>query len=111
MDLGFLIRLSPIRTSSSYRAGDSQLAKEVAMPKIPNELNLIELQNREACSPAETAALIGIGETKLREEVSTGRLVANKVGSRTLITKAHRKRYLESLPQAEYAEPRCLKRP
>ncbi len=73
------------------------------MRKSLNEINLIDLENREACSPAETAALIGIGETKLREEVSAGRLIANKVGARTLITKAHRKRYLESLPQAEYA--------
>jgi hypothetical protein len=73
------------------------------MRKIQNELDLIELENREACSPAETAALIGIGETKLREEVSAGRLIANKVGKRTIITKVHRRRYLENLPQADYA--------
>jgi hypothetical protein len=72
------------------------------MRKIQNELALIELENREACSLAETAALIGIGETRLREEVSAGRLSANKVGKRTIITKAHRRRYLENLPQAEY---------
>jgi hypothetical protein len=72
------------------------------MRTVLNERNLIELENREACSPAETAALIGIGETKLREEMSAGRLIANKVGKRTLITKEHRRQYLESLPQAEY---------
>ena len=67
------------------------------------ECDLIELENREACSPAETAALIGIGQTKLREEVSAGRLIAMKIGRRTIITKFHRKQYLASLPQAEYA--------
>ena len=69
----------------------------------PNDLDLGELEKREACNPAETAALLGIGQTKLREEVSAGRLIAKKIGSRTIITKFHRKLYLESLPQAEYA--------
>jgi hypothetical protein len=73
------------------------------MLKTPTELDLVELEKREACNPAETAALIGIGQTKLREEVSAGRLIAKKIGSRTIITKLHRKQYLESLPQAEYS--------
>ena len=44
-----------------------------------------------------------IGPTKVFEEISTGRLIARKVGRRTIITQEDESRWLQSLPKAREA--------
>ena len=54
-------------------------------------------------SIAEVKDRLGIGNTSVYQEISAGRLVALKLGARTLITAESLKRYIESLPFADIA--------
>jgi excisionase family DNA binding protein len=51
----------------------------------------------------EAAEAAGIGLTKLRQEIAAKRLIARKLGKRTLINVSDLKAWAENLPQAEYA--------
>jgi excisionase family DNA binding protein len=52
-----------------------------------------------AAAPKDAAKNLGIGVTKLYEEIKAGRLRALKFGNRTLITAEAQKEWLNSLPQ------------
>jgi len=52
-------------------------------------------------SAPEAAKAAGIGLTKLREEIAAKRLVARKLGKRTLIKISDLESWAASLPQAE----------
>jgi excisionase family DNA binding protein len=51
-----------------------------------------------AYSPAEAAEAAGVGRTLLFEEIRNQRLVARKVGRRTLIEVEELQRWIRSLP-------------
>ena len=51
-----------------------------------------------AYSISDFARAVGIGRTKLYEEISAGRLRALKAGKRTIITVENRRAYVASLP-------------
>lgn len=51
----------------------------------------------------EAAEVAGIGLTKLREEIAAQRLVARKLGKRTLIKISDLESWAENLPEAEIA--------
>lgn len=50
-------------------------------------------------SPRQFAKRNGIGVTKTYEEINTGRLVAHKCGTRTIITIEEERAWLERLPK------------
>ena len=50
-------------------------------------------------SPRQFAKRNGIGVTKTYQEIKTGRLVARKCGSRTIITLEEERVWLQSLPK------------
>jgi excisionase family DNA binding protein len=56
--------------------------------------------NRESFSPDEIADRNGLGRTTVFAEIKARRLVARKVGKRTIITRDDEKAWLESLPMA-----------
>jgi excisionase family DNA binding protein len=53
-----------------------------------------------AMSLGEACAATGVGLTRLRGEITAGRLEAKKVGRRTLIEVAEIERWLRELPAA-----------
>jgi|HubBroStandDraft_6_1064221.scaffolds.fasta_scaffold825512_1 excisionase family DNA binding protein len=55
---------------------------------------------RESFSPDEIADRNGLGRTTVFAEIKARRLVARKVGKRTIITRDDEKAWLESLPMA-----------
>jgi len=57
--------------------------------------------NRIFYSVNEAAKAAGIGLTKLREEIAAERLVARKLGKRTLIKISDLESWAANLPQAE----------
>ena len=58
---------------------------------------------RIAYSVDEAAESVGIGLTKLREEIREGRLVARKVGKRTVVTSADLAEWAVQLPKCHDA--------
>ena len=52
-------------------------------------------------SITEVKARLGIGNTTVYQEISSGRLVALKIGARTLVTAESLERYIEGLPRAD----------
>ena len=52
-------------------------------------------------SITEVKARLGIGNTTVYQEISAGRLVALKIGARTLVTAESLERYIEGLPRAD----------
>jgi hypothetical protein len=56
--------------------------------------------NRESFSPDEIADRNGLGRTTVFAEIKARRLVARKVGKRTIITRDDERAWLESLPMA-----------
>ena len=54
-------------------------------------------------SITEVKARLGIGNTTVYQEISAGRLVALKLGARTLVTAESLRRYIEALPFADIA--------
>jgi excisionase family DNA binding protein len=57
------------------------------------------MSDRMAMSVAEAAEVAGIGTTKLREEIATGRLVARKMGARVLIAVEDLRNWIDNLPR------------
>jgi excisionase family DNA binding protein len=57
-----------------------------------------------AYSVEETLRLLGICRPKLYQEINAGRIVARKLGRRTIILAAEVHRYLDALPQIEARE-------
>ena len=55
---------------------------------------------------SEISEITGLGRTKLYEEVNSGRLVAKKCGSRTLVPKESFCHWMETLPN--YPKPNLL---
>jgi len=51
-----------------------------------------------ALSIPEAAKLVGIGRTRLYEEISKGNLAVRKVGTRTIVTVRDLQTWLDSLP-------------
>jgi excisionase family DNA binding protein len=64
--------------------------------QLDEEFNM---QNRISMGVDEAAKAAGIGQTKLREEISAGRLIARKLGKRTLIAMADLETWIANLPQ------------
>ena len=54
---------------------------------------------QEAFSIDETCQASGLGRSTIYEEIREGRLIARKCGRRTIILKADRQSWLESLPR------------
>jgi excisionase family DNA binding protein len=64
------------------------------MPQNPTETG------RRAHTIAETCALIGLGRDTVYTAIRDGRLVARKLGRRTLITDDDLRQFLAGLPRA-----------
>lgn len=60
----------------------------------------MDTQERDAFSPDEFAKRVGVGRTTVFAEIKDGRLVARKVGNRTLIVVDDAKAWLSKLPRA-----------
>jgi len=61
------------------------------------------MENRISYSVHEAAKAAGIGLTKLREEIRSNRLVARKLGKRTLINVDDLNAWAANLPRVESA--------
>jgi excisionase family DNA binding protein len=61
------------------------------------------MSNKIFYSVHEAAEAIGIGLTKLREEIRAKRLIARKLGRRTLISAEDLSAWASNLPQIEGA--------
>jgi excisionase family DNA binding protein len=59
-----------------------------------------QLPGRAAFSVAEVSVQTGLGRDSLYAAIRSGRLVARKLGRRTLITEQDLHRFLASLPKA-----------
>ncbi len=68
----------------------SPKAAKAAIPK----------SEKVASSIPETADEVGVGRSRLYEEIAAGRLKARKVGARTIILHTDRDAWLASLPEA-----------
>ena len=60
--------------------------------------------SRIALSPAEAAAAIGLGRSKLYELMRAGEINAKKSGGRTIIPVADLQRFIAALPQTPNAQ-------
>lgn len=56
------------------------------------------MNERLALTVNEATKSIGLGKTRVYEEIAAGRLRARKAGKRTLILKSDLERFLENLP-------------
>ena len=56
------------------------------------------LEERAALSVEQTALISNVGRSKLYREIREGRLVARKVGARTIILRTDREAWLGALP-------------
>lgn len=54
---------------------------------------------KEAYTITEVMEAIGIGRTKLYEEIGAGKLSPRKIGSKTIVLADDLKRYLNALPK------------
>jgi excisionase family DNA binding protein len=70
---------------------------------VEGEKGSVMTDNRIFYSVNEAAKAAGIGLTKLREEIAAERLVARKLGKRTLIKISDLESWAANLPQAERA--------
>jgi hypothetical protein len=61
------------------------------------------MQNEKALTIREFQSFASLGRTKIYDEIKCGRLVARKVGRKTLILAADARAYLESLPRLHAA--------
>jgi excisionase family DNA binding protein len=57
-------------------------------------------QGRAAFSVAEASVQMGVGRDALYDAIKSGKLVARKLGRRTLITEKDLHRFLATLPKA-----------
>ena len=60
--------------------------------------------SRIALSPAEAAAAIGLGRSKLYELMRAGEINAKKSGGRTIIPVSELQRFIDALPQTPNAQ-------
>jgi excisionase family DNA binding protein len=74
-----------------------------AEPRNRAERRAVAAGNRLAYPINDLAEALGIGRSKLYEEIRDGRLQAKKLGSRTLITAQAASDYLSRLPDAKAA--------
>jgi excisionase family DNA binding protein len=58
------------------------------------------ITGRAAYSIAETCALTGFGRDSIYGAIRAGKLVARKLGKRTVVTSRDLERFLHNLPQA-----------
>jgi excisionase family DNA binding protein len=61
--------------------------------------------DRKAYSIAETAELVGLGITKVKEAIRLGALEAHKAGTRTIVTDGAVTAWIASLPKAKPVRP------
>jgi excisionase family DNA binding protein len=61
------------------------------------------MEKRISCSVNEAAKAAGIGLTKLREEIRANRLIARKLGKRTLINLEDLNAWAANLPRVDSA--------
>jgi len=66
--------------------------------------NATAVAGRLAFGVDDFAEAVGIGRSKVYEEIRDGRLQAKKLGSRTLITAEAASDYLSSLPNLDAAK-------
>jgi excisionase family DNA binding protein len=59
-----------------------------------------QLPGRAAFTVAEVCAHTGIGRDSIYAAIRTGKLIARKLGRRTIITDSDLRRFLEDLPKA-----------
>jgi hypothetical protein len=64
-----------------------------------NRITRLSLHDKLVLSVDEAMALASVGRTKLYADIRAGRLVAQKRGMRTFITRANLDSYLESAPR------------
>jgi excisionase family DNA binding protein len=57
------------------------------------------MENRLAYSPDEATKVSGVGRTLIFQEIREGRLVARKIGRRTIITADDLQAWLKTLPE------------
>ena len=69
----------------------------------------IPVQDKLALSVPEAMAISGIGRTLIYDEIIAGRLVARKVGNKTLILQPDLLAWLDSLPRGLEPEKPWLK--
>jgi excisionase family DNA binding protein len=67
-------------------------------------LSMAEITAKPTANVDETALILGLGRTTVYEEINAGRLLARKIGRRTLILREDREAWLKSLPAIEPAE-------
>jgi excisionase family DNA binding protein len=65
------------------------------------------MENRISYNVHEAAKAVGIGLTKLREEIRANRLVARKLGKRTLINVEDLNAWAANLPRVSSARARA----
>ncbi len=68
---------------------------------MENESPAAPQESRLAYDVNEAARVSGLGRSTVYEEIGAGRLVARKVGKRTLILAADLNEWLNSLPKME----------
>jgi len=56
----------------------------------------VPLERRDALSIPETGKVVGVGISKLYQEIRTGRLISSKVGDRRIVTRENRLAWLRS---------------
>lgn len=59
----------------------------------------MNIPSKLAYAIPELAAAVGVGRTKIYEEIKAGRLRVTKCGGRTIITASQAQAWLASLPQ------------
>src|SRR5262249_44178749 len=95
----------PYPSFPTLLASLSRLAKRVCQtPFLPRQItanNRRLVMDGLAYRIPEAAARIGVGRTKLLEEISAGRLRAVRVGRRVLVTERELRRYLADLEARE----------
>ncbi len=67
--------------------------------------NFVPLKDRLSWSPEESAAMTGIGLTRMREAARSGSLVARKHGKKTVILPDDLKNWLKALPRMDRKQP------
>ena len=58
------------------------------------------MSDRVSLTVVEAAEAAGVGTTKLREEISAGRLIARRMGKRILISVKDLAAWIDNLPPA-----------
>ena len=69
-----------------------------------NRITRLSLHDKLVLSVDEAMALANVGRTKLYKDIRAGKLIAQKRGTRTFITRPNLDSYLESAPRKSVVE-------